>query len=30
MDHAVKMGIDAAQRVASGTPEELVPRELVS
>ena len=29
MDHAVKMGIDAAQRVASGTPEELVPRELV-
>lgn len=30
MDHAVKMGIDAAQRVATGAAEELVPRELVA
>ena len=30
MDHAVKMGIDAAQRVATGAPEALVPRELVA
>jgi UDP-galactopyranose mutase len=24
MDHAVKMGIDVARRIVSGTPEELV------
>lgn len=30
MDHAVKMGIDAARRIVDGTPEELVPADLVA
>lgn len=30
MDHAVKMGIDAANRVVTGAAEELVPAELVA
>lgn len=30
MDHAVKMGIDAARRILGGAPEELVPADLVA